>query len=111
VSKALELTGGEEAKETAKFVSMFDKFFDCLNVNSFTQGKHSRKPFQNPYLKATDFRLKVCIDCINAVTGLTSPSLFYCSGWNRSSFLIWMSGRRVLKIEKASPTLLRSKCF
>ena len=63
VSKALELTGGDEAKETAKFVDLFDKFFDCLNVNSFTKGKHSRKVFQNPYRKATDFRLKVCI-CI-----------------------------------------------
>ncbi len=44
----------------AKFVDMFDKFFDCLNVNNFTAGKHHRKPFQDPYRRATDFRLKVC---------------------------------------------------
>lgn len=59
VSKALEMTGGKDAQETAKFVGMFDKFFDCLNVNSFIKGKHSRKAFQNPYRSATDFRLKV----------------------------------------------------
>ena len=57
VSKALEMTGGKDAQETAKFVGMFDKFFDCLN--SFTKGKHSRKAFQNPYRSATDFCLKV----------------------------------------------------
>ena len=56
VSKALEMTGGKDAQETAKFVGMFDKFFDCLN--SFTKGKHSRKAFQNPYRSAIDFRLK-----------------------------------------------------
>lgn len=58
VSNALELTGGEEAKETAKFVAIFDKFFDCLNVSSFEKGKRARKVFQNPYRKATDFRLR-----------------------------------------------------
>ena len=35
VSKALELTGGMRAQETAKFVSVVDKFFDCLNVNDY----------------------------------------------------------------------------
>ena len=42
VSKALVRTGGEEAAETAKFVSLVDKFFDCLNVNNYkwkTQSK------------------------------------------------------------------------
>ena len=32
VSKAVELIGGVEAAETTKFLIMFDKFFDCLNV-------------------------------------------------------------------------------
>ena len=30
VCKALWLTGGNEATETAKFVAIFDKFFDLL---------------------------------------------------------------------------------
>ena len=56
--------------ETAKFVSMFDKFFDCLNVRDFTTGKHHRKSFQDPYRSSTDFRLKVhiilpLIDCVH----------------------------------------------
>ena len=53
VSKALQLCGGAEAEETARFVSMFDKFFDSLNVSNH------RKVFQQPYRSAEDFRLKV----------------------------------------------------
>lgn len=57
--KALVATGGEAAQGTAHFVMMFDRFFDCLNVNSFTAGRQKRKPFQSPYRSGTDFRLKV----------------------------------------------------
>ena len=60
MSKALDLLlGGEDTKETAKFVAMIDKFFDCFNVSSFTKAKHSRKVFLNPYRAADDFRVKV----------------------------------------------------
>ncbi len=59
VSKALEMTGGRKAQETAKFVGMVDKFFDCLNVNDYTTGRFQRKVFKQPYRSATDFRLKV----------------------------------------------------
>ena len=58
VAKALRLTGGEEALETAQFVDMFDKFFDCLNVTNFHAGKHKRKVFQDPF-RPNDFRLTV----------------------------------------------------
>ena len=58
VAEALHLTGGEEARETARFIEMFDKFFDCLNVNNFNSGKHKRKVFQDPF-RPNDFRLKV----------------------------------------------------
>lgn len=64
VHKALVATGGEAAQGTAHFVIMMDRFFDCLNVNSFTAGKHKRKPFQNPYRSGLDFRLKV-FDCMH----------------------------------------------
>jgi hypothetical protein len=30
-------------------VEMMEKFFDVLSVSNFTEGKHKRKPFQNPY--------------------------------------------------------------
>ena len=39
VSKALLLTGGEEAKQKAKFCDMFNKSFDCLNVSNFNDGQ------------------------------------------------------------------------
>ena len=52
VHKALVATGGEAAQETARFVLMMDRFFGCVNVSSFNQGKLKRKPFQNPYRSA-----------------------------------------------------------
>ena len=58
MAKALRLTGGEEAEETANFIELVDKFFDCLNVNSYHSGKYKRKVFQDP-IRPNDFRLKV----------------------------------------------------
>ena len=55
----MKLTGGDEVRETVKFVEMFDKFFDCLNVNNFSVGYQKRKEFKLPYRSAHDFRLKV----------------------------------------------------
>jgi len=59
VSKALLLTNQPHLEETAKFVAIFDKFFDSLNVGNFTNGKYKRKVFQQPYRSGTDFRIKV----------------------------------------------------
>ena len=59
MAKALELTGGDEVEETVKFITMFDRFFDCFNVRSFSAGRRQRKPFKQPYRSGTDFRLKV----------------------------------------------------
>lgn len=53
------LTDDPETKETRRFVCIFDKFFDSLNVSNFTNGKHKRKVFQQPYRSSNDFRLKV----------------------------------------------------
>ncbi len=47
------------ASETARFVDIFDKFFDAVNVANFDSAKRERKPFKNPYRCALDFRLKV----------------------------------------------------
>lgn len=57
VSNALAKTGGSEAAETARFVELFDKFFDLLNVSNFTNGTRKRKNFQHPYRHSDDFRL------------------------------------------------------
>lgn len=83
VSNALLKEGGEEAKETAIFVNIFDKFFDCLNVRNLTDGKTKRKMFQDPYRSGTDFRLKWLEETflpyleeweaeVDAINGLTS---------------------------------------
>jgi hypothetical protein len=61
VGKAIELTGGIEAQETAKFIMIFDKFFDILNVRNFDNWGRTRKPFQCPYSKKDDERLIVHI--------------------------------------------------
>ena len=36
VAKALVLSGDPAVQETAKFVTMFDKFFDALKVSNYT---------------------------------------------------------------------------
>ena len=61
MSRALQLTRGREASETAKFVEMMDKFFDSMNVHNYTEGVHKRKRFQMPYTTSKDMRLRVCI--------------------------------------------------
>ncbi|KAL5516725.1 hypothetical protein EMCRGX_G002131 [Ephydatia muelleri] len=43
VAKALVLSGDPAVQETAKFVTMLDKFFDSLNVFNYTLGVNKRK--------------------------------------------------------------------
>lgn len=59
VSLALLFTRNKEFFETAYFISKVDKFFDSLNVSNYTKGKKALKPFQEPYRKADDTRIKV----------------------------------------------------
>ena len=59
VYTAMLLDNDPETVETLQFVCMFDRFFDCLNVCNFTNGKLNRKIFQQPYRSSNDFRLKV----------------------------------------------------
>ena len=47
-----------------------DRFFDALNVGSFTNGIVSRKKFQLPYRSGHDFRLKVNVFEVNGVSVL-----------------------------------------
>lgn len=60
VANALKLSVRENVKETVKFVTNFDKFFDMLNVKNLINGKHRRKDFQLPYNSISDSRLNVC---------------------------------------------------
>jgi len=61
VSKALLDTKDENVEETATFIGMIDKFFDCLNVTNLNSGSKKRKDFQKPYEKTDDERLEVHI--------------------------------------------------
>jgi len=79
VGNALALTGGDETLETSKFVCVFDKFFDALNVSNFTNGTRKRKPFQHPYRSADDFRLAVSF-VANKRKFLLCSSIFAVAG-------------------------------
>ena len=59
VGHALTLFGGPEKAETAKFASMFDKFFDSLNSRNCVTAKQKRKVFLRPYFSGEDFRVNV----------------------------------------------------
>ena len=64
VAKALVLSGDPAVQETAKFVSMFDKLFDALNVSNYNSGVKKMKTFQQPYRSGNDFRLKVSCNIV-----------------------------------------------
>lgn len=88
VGKAIKLTGGPEAEETSKFILMFDKFFDVLNVRSFVEGIKSRKPFLNPYRHGDDKRIDVSTIPI-ANKNITSHDFLQ---WLKNDFLPFLNG-------------------
>ena len=65
MSKALEFGGDPETAETSRFCSMFDKFFDCLNVRSKDECVKKQKPDRRPYKYKDDNRLEV-VSMINS---------------------------------------------
>ena len=85
--------------ETVKFVQMMDRFFDCLNVNSFNKGKRRRKEFQDPYRSGSDFRLKVCFLFLSNFASVQYAVIhcaaiqFPCSGWRKSFWGIFEYGK------------------
>ena len=56
VAVCLDKFGPPEASATAKFCSMMDKFFDCLNVKNSAEHVLKRKPFLQPYSDVDDPR-------------------------------------------------------
>ena len=83
---------GDEVSDTAKFVSMFDCFFDILNVSNFMSGIRNRKPFQQPYRHGEDSRIKVykfillCTQLLKLLLmqWLEETFLPYLDDWERS---------------------------
>ena len=107
VAKALRLTGGDEAVETANFVEIVDKLFDCLNVSSLSKGRHQRKAFVLPYYKLNDFRIEVS----NPLYIDENRLNHFCSFYAMNCFLILTSGKPVWRLglgfQKKNATL----CF
>ena len=94
MAAALRLTGGAEVEQTANFVEMMDRFFDCMNVKMFTTGKHKRNPFKDPF-RPNDFRIKVYHPSLKFHYAY-NEILFYESGWKMNSCPTWISGSKVL---------------
>ncbi len=92
VSKALKFSGDTGVEETARFVELMDKMFDCLNVHNFSHGYHARKLFQLPYRSAKDNRLQVMYHnyysakpiALNGIQWLRDVFLKYLDDWEKS---------------------------
>ena len=59
MASALDFYGNSDTSETKKFVMVFNKFFDCLNVRSLDEHIRKCKLDLKPYTKPTDERLTV----------------------------------------------------
>uniref|UniRef100_A0A1X7TI06 THAP-type domain-containing protein n=1 Tax=Amphimedon queenslandica TaxID=400682 RepID=A0A1X7TI06_AMPQE len=58
VATALRTYLKGESEETAKYIEMFDRIFDSLNVTNYTTCYTKRKYFQSPYRWNNDLRIK-----------------------------------------------------
>ncbi len=59
MSDAFAYFADPSTEQTQKFVLMFDRFFDCVNVRSFTEWACKRKDDLKPYYSSNDVRLQV----------------------------------------------------
>ena len=50
----MRLKGGDEVEEIPKFVDMFNKLYNCLNVSDYITGKKSRNCLKSPYYTTED---------------------------------------------------------
>ena len=67
VANAFAYEDKPHTKETERFIRIFDKFFDLMNVRSMKEGIYKRKPNLSPYRNDshTEEHLKVMyIVCI-----------------------------------------------
>ena len=58
VGSVLNSFGSPDVTGTAKFCTMMDKFFDCLNVRNTVEHTLKRKPFLKPYESLDDVRFE-----------------------------------------------------
>ena len=81
----MQFYGGDETTETQRFIKMFDKFFDCLNVRSPDEYRRKRKPDLKPYTCSSDERLTVSL-CVPSIDYKRLVRVF-CLQWLESDFL------------------------
>eukprot|EP00795_Rhopilema_esculentum_P017480 gene17480-9089_t len=62
VGKVMHEYGSPDSSETAKMILMMDKFFDCCNTRSLSEGDRKRKPFLKPYTDINDSRFSFMKD-------------------------------------------------
>ena len=74
MASVLKAFGPPDIAGTAKFCEMMDKFFDCFNVRSSSEGTKTRKAFLLPYEDVNDERFSL----------LTDEFLHYLFEWQRS---------------------------
>ena len=58
VGHALKTFRSKEARGTAEFCLIMDKFFDCFNVRNTKECVYKRKPFLQPYTSPDDERFQ-----------------------------------------------------
>ena len=51
--------GTPEMQETARFLLLTNRFFDCLNVRSLNEGQQKNNPDLMPYVSPDDPRITV----------------------------------------------------
>ena len=101
VAKALEYYRDPATKETQRFCQIFDRFFDCLNVRSYSEGRKKRKPDLLPYRTIADTCFKV--SCMQmCFTLFINIQFSFCSGLKMTFWDIWVNGIRVYLIEWGS---------
>ncbi len=98
--QTLELTGGPAVQESAlKVCAHVWQVFNGLNMSIFTNGKHKRKPFQDPYRSAgskccTHFYCMLCVNlafiiilcCFFHMQWLEKQFLPYLDKWESSVY-------------------------
>ena len=55
----MEAYSGPDCQETAKFIKLVDRSFDCLNTRSTLESVKKRKPDLLPYSSPQDHRFTV----------------------------------------------------
>ena len=64
VAAVMRVHGRHESQETARFISLMDRFFDCLNGRSTEEAERKRKPDLRPYRSVVDERFQVSLSYV-----------------------------------------------